>query len=66
MKKILITSLVLCSCACYASVSKGRGDTYHVDQNGSEFDGKKKVQFMEQAKSLSVESFKSSSPLALY
>ena len=73
MKTLLITSFVLCSCACYASVSKGRGDTYHVDSHGAPINTTNpnerlpcKIQFQPESQAKQSTSFKCNSPVVLF
>jgi len=73
MKKLLITSLMLSSCACFACVSKGKGDTYMVDQQGTPINTTnpnerlpKRINFMPESEARQSSSFKCNSPMALY
>lgn len=71
MKTLLITSIVLCSCACYAHVRSGPNNTYTVDNMGAKFDGKNqefnsKVQFVEECKAVQCQPFKSSGSVAIF
>lgn len=70
MKKLLLTTLMFTSCACYASVSRGRGDTYTVDSHGA-FDlptntKQDKIKFVQEIEAHQATSFKSMGPTALY
>jgi len=70
MKKLLLATLMLSSCACYASVSKGRGDTYTVDSHGA-FDlptntKNDKIQFIQEIEAHQMQEFKPKGVVALY
>lgn len=73
MKKLLLASLILSSFACYASVSRGPGDTYLVDSHGAPINTTnpneklpKRVNFMPESQARQATGFKTSSPLAIY
>lgn len=73
MKKLLITSLMLSSCACFASVGNVKGDTYTVDNCGKPLNSTdpkdrlpKRVNFMPESHALQSSGFKCNSPMALY
>lgn len=73
MKKLLLATLTLSSCVCYAHVTKGRGDTYMVDSHGAPINATdpkerlpSKLKFMPEAEARQSTGFKSNSPIALY
>jgi len=69
MKNLLLATLVLSSCACYANVVKGpdKNGFYVVDNCGKEMECKNsKVKFMPETEARHADSFKSKIPIALY
>jgi hypothetical protein len=69
MKTLLLATLTLASCACYANVVKGpdKNGHYVVDNCGKQIDCKNsKVRLMPEAEARHAESFKSNSPIALF
>ncbi len=70
MKKLLLTSLMLTSCACFAHVRSGPNNTYTVDNYGA-FDlpteGKQdKIKFVKEIEAHQAQGFKSMGVTALY
>lgn len=74
MKKLLLVTLMLSSCACYANVIRGpdKNGYYVVDNCGDVISPTQpkerfiKVRMMPESEATHCESFKSSSPVALY
>jgi hypothetical protein len=69
MKTLLLATLVLSSCACYANVVKGpdKNGHYVVDNCGKEMECKNsKVKLMPESEARQMQSFKSNSPIALF
>ena len=71
MKKILLTTLILTSCACYAHVRSGPNNTYTVDSYGSEFDlptetKGDKIRFIQEIEARQATGFKDKGVIALY
>ena len=70
MKKLLLTSLMLTSCACYAHVSGGPNNTYTVDEYGA-FDlptetKQDKIRFIQEIEARQDCGFKGKGVIALY
>lgn len=73
MKKLSLATLILSSCACYASVKAGSNNTYTVDNHGAPINATdpkerlpSKIKFMPESKAMQCERFKSNSPIALF
>jgi hypothetical protein len=69
MKKLLLATLMLSSCACFANVVRGpdKNGHYVVDNCGKKIECKKaEVKFMPESEARQCESFKSNSPIALF
>jgi|GEM_PF-2874895 len=73
MKTILLCALVLLSFNCYASVTRGSGNTYHVDRHGAPIETNNpkdklssKIKFMPESEAVQIQGFKTTSPLALF
>lgn len=71
MKKLLLTTLMLSSCACFAHVTGGRNGTYTVDSYGNEFDlstetKSDKIRFIQEIEARQDVGFKVKGVIALY
>lgn len=71
MKKLLLTSLMLTSCACFAHVRSGANNTYTVDSYGDRekyipHGDKDKINFLPENEVLHCEKFKAKGLTVLY